>query len=174
MPNHENDPKANKKKRHIGNDYVAIVYNNSGGRYKLGTVKGQFIYASVVVVPLDQGSNRVFIECLPELSEPLGHLKHPKVVSDRNLSVLVRQLALHCNLAAQISRSLKTGKDPYSSNCLERLRAIKRIREKALKEEKTASTTTTTTASTTTTSGATALTDFTGVVLRRVVGKDPE
>ena len=32
MPGHEKDPKANKKKRHIGNDFVAIVYNNSGGR----------------------------------------------------------------------------------------------------------------------------------------------
>ena len=32
MPSHEKDPKANKKKRHIGNDFVAIVYNNSGGR----------------------------------------------------------------------------------------------------------------------------------------------
>ena len=32
MPSHEKDPKANKKKRHIGNDFVTIVYNNSGGR----------------------------------------------------------------------------------------------------------------------------------------------
>ncbi len=75
MPNTEKDPKANKKKRHIGNDFVAIVYNNSGSRYKLGTVKGQFIAACVVVVPLDQGSNKVFIECRPELEEPLGHVK---------------------------------------------------------------------------------------------------
>ena len=76
MPNHEKDPKANKKKRHIGNDFVAIVYNNSGGgKYKLGTVKGQFIYACIVIIPLDQGSNKVFIECRPELEEPLGHVK---------------------------------------------------------------------------------------------------
>ena len=75
MPSHEKDPKANKKKRHIGNDFVAIVYNNSGGKYKLGTVKGQFIYACVIVVPLDHGSNKVFIECKPELDEPLGHVK---------------------------------------------------------------------------------------------------
>ena len=41
MPSHEKDPKANKKKRHIGNDFVAIVYNNSGGRrfnLVLGTI----------------------------------------------------------------------------------------------------------------------------------------
>ena len=75
MPNRESDPKANMKKRHIGNDFVAIVYNNSGGRYKLGTVKGQFIYACVVIVPLDQGSNKVFVDCRPELIEPLGHVR---------------------------------------------------------------------------------------------------
>lgn len=76
MPNHERDPQANKKKRHIGNDFVTIVYNNSGGgRFRLGTVRGQFIYACVVVEPLDEGSNRVFIECRPELEEPLGHVK---------------------------------------------------------------------------------------------------
>jgi len=131
MPSHEKDPKANKKKRHIGNDFVAIVYNNSGGRrYKLGTVKGQFIYACVIIVPLDHGSNRVFIDCKPELDEPLGHVKEPKIVSDRNLAVVVRQLALHCNLAAQIKKSLGSGRDPYSSNWLERLRQIKRIRAK--------------------------------------------
>jgi tuberous sclerosis protein 2 len=31
MPtNLEKDPASNKKKRHIGNDYVTIVYNDSG------------------------------------------------------------------------------------------------------------------------------------------------
>lgn len=75
MPNHDNDPRANKKKRHIGNDFVAIVYNNSDGHYKMGTVKGQFIYACIVIIPLDEGSNKVFIECKPELDEPLGHVK---------------------------------------------------------------------------------------------------
>jgi len=59
MPNHERDPQANKKKRHIGNDFVAIVYNNSGGgRYRMGTVRGQFIYACIVIQPLEEGSNR--------------------------------------------------------------------------------------------------------------------
>ena len=30
MPNRETDPQFNKKKRHIGNDFVSIVYNESG------------------------------------------------------------------------------------------------------------------------------------------------
>ena len=78
MPNNpEKDPNCNKKKRHIGNDYVAIVYNNSGDgqEYRLGTVKGQFIFACVVITPLEQGSNRVEIQSRPELEEPLEHIK---------------------------------------------------------------------------------------------------
>ena len=48
MPNHQTDAQFNKKKRHIGNDYVAIVYNDSGENYRMGTVKGQFIYAHII------------------------------------------------------------------------------------------------------------------------------
>ena len=48
MPRNESDPQFNKKKRHIGNDYVAIVYNDSGDTYAMGTVKGQFIYAHII------------------------------------------------------------------------------------------------------------------------------
>ena len=48
MPNYDNDPQFNKKKRHIGNDFVAIVYNDSGESYKMGIIKGQFIYAHII------------------------------------------------------------------------------------------------------------------------------
>ena len=61
-------------------------------------------------------------------------LQDAKIVSDRNLAVLVRQVALHCNLAAQIQRSVSSGGVPYASNWLERLRTIKRIREKVINE----------------------------------------
>ena len=61
-------------------------------------------------------------------------LQDAKIVSDRNLAVLVRQVALHCNLAAQIQRSVSSGGVPYASNWLERLRTIKRIREKVIND----------------------------------------
>ena len=38
-------------------------------------ITGQFIHACVVITPLDQGSNRVEIQCKPELNEPLEHIK---------------------------------------------------------------------------------------------------
>ena len=63
--------------------------------------------------------------------------QEPKIVSDRNLAVLVRQLALHCNLASQIQKSISSaGGEPFASNCLERLRQIKRIRDKVINEQK--------------------------------------
>lgn len=39
MPTRENDPNCNAKKLHIGNDYVTIVYNESGEQYNIRTVK---------------------------------------------------------------------------------------------------------------------------------------
>ena len=46
MPSTESDPQFNK--RNIGNDYVAIVYNDSGDTYPMGTVKGHFFYAHII------------------------------------------------------------------------------------------------------------------------------
>lgn len=39
MPSCHDDPQANDKKRHIGNDFVHIVYNDSGKPYSFGTIK---------------------------------------------------------------------------------------------------------------------------------------
>lgn len=39
MPNRESDKGCCNKKRHIGNDFVMVVYNDSGEDYKLGTIK---------------------------------------------------------------------------------------------------------------------------------------
>lgn len=39
MPTTENDTKCTNKKRNIGNDFVTIVYNESGQEYDIQTVK---------------------------------------------------------------------------------------------------------------------------------------
>ena len=39
MPVKPNDPDCNEKKRHIGNDHVCIVYNDSGEKFNLATIK---------------------------------------------------------------------------------------------------------------------------------------
>lgn len=135
MPNKAGDPKSTWKKQHIGNNYVSIVYNESGEPYNIQTVKGQFNYACVIIQPLDHGTNQVTVQAREELAEHIGH-SEPKIISDQNLAILSRQLALHANLASMVSSSLKQqGQSPYASNWLERLRNIKRLRKKLLQEE---------------------------------------
>ena len=59
---------------------MSIIYNNAGDsqEYKISTVKAAFMFACVVITPLDQGSNRVEIQCRPELEEPLEHIRVSK------------------------------------------------------------------------------------------------
>uniref|UniRef100_A0A671KC66 Tuberin-like n=1 Tax=Sinocyclocheilus anshuiensis TaxID=1608454 RepID=A0A671KC66_9TELE len=63
MPNRESDKGCCNKKRHIGNDFVVVVYNDSGEEYKLGTIKGQFNFVEVLIKPLDYKSNLVTLQC---------------------------------------------------------------------------------------------------------------
>ncbi|XP_071106055.1 tuberin-like isoform X2 [Haliotis cracherodii] len=147
MPNRESDPNCNAKKLHIGNDFVTIVYNDSGEEYKMGTIKGQFNYVNIVIRPLDYESNAVTLQTKEEpyefkgqistdIADILGHTD-TKIISDSSLAVLVRQIAMHCNLASMVlQRQQSQPQDPFASNWLERLRQIKRIRLKARQEER--------------------------------------
>ncbi|XP_021346642.1 tuberin-like isoform X7 [Mizuhopecten yessoensis] len=131
MPNKDSDPNCNAKKLHIGNDYVTIVYNDSGEDYKIGAIKGQFNYVNIVIKPLDHESNAVTLQAKEEI---LGH-KDTKIISDANLPDLVRQIAVNCDLASLVlQRQQSQPQDPFASNWLERLRQIKRIKMKTLTE----------------------------------------
>lgn len=46
MPTKLSDPKCTSKKQHIGNNYVTVVYNESGEPYNIQTVKVCFIIVS--------------------------------------------------------------------------------------------------------------------------------
>ncbi|XP_076652775.1 TSC complex subunit tuberin isoform X1 [Halictus rubicundus] len=130
MPTKSSDPKCTSKKQHIGNNYVTVVYNESGEPYNIQTVKGQFNYACVVIQPLDHGTNQVTVQVKEELAKHIRH-SEPKIISDQNLAILSRQLALHANLASMVSSSLEQNShSPYASNWLERLRHIKRLRNR--------------------------------------------
>ncbi|XP_013790391.1 tuberin-like [Limulus polyphemus] len=133
LPNNPSDPSCNSKKRHIGNNYVTIVYNESDEDYSITTIKGQFVYACVIIQPGDFNSNIVTVKTKQELLEIIGHCD-PHIVSDHSLSIYVRQLALHANLACSIFKSTTSSSEPYISNWLERLRQLKRLRTKILQE----------------------------------------
>merc|ERR1719259_1424234 len=126
MPNSENDVQCVNKKRHIGNDAVHIVYNDSGQDYRNGLIKSQFNYASVVIKPIEHGENVIRVQTKAEVAEMIGH-DEPQIVSDANLSLFVRQLAIHAHMAARIHVSLMriqkmhSGvKHPHTNNWVER------------------------------------------------------
>ncbi|XP_068448418.1 tuberin isoform X1 [Clinocottus analis] len=130
MPNKESDKGCCNKKRHIGNDFVMVVYNDSGEEYKLGTIKGQFNFVEVIIKPLDFECNLVTLQGRKDL-EGLVDTTVAKIVSDRNLSLLVRQMALHANMASLVHQYRANPSDAYASKWLARLRHIKRIRTRA-------------------------------------------
>ncbi|KAK2706177.1 tuberin-like [Artemia franciscana] len=135
MPNKAKDPKCNDKKRHIGNNFVTIVYNNSGEEYDISTIRCQFTHACVIVEPLEMGTNYAFIKGRPEVAEMQYYAQEKTLISDVNLALFVRQLAVHANIVSKVisSRNGQTAQalmDPYGSNWLHRLRQIKKIRAK--------------------------------------------
>uniref|UniRef100_A0AAQ4RCA4 TSC complex subunit 2 n=1 Tax=Gasterosteus aculeatus aculeatus TaxID=481459 RepID=A0AAQ4RCA4_GASAC len=132
MPNKESDKGCCNKKRHIGNDFVMVVYNDSGEEYKLGTIKGQFNFVEVIIKPLDYDCNLVTLQGRKDL-EGLIDTTVSKIVSDRNLPLLVRQMALHANMASLVHQYRANPSDAYASKWLARLRHIKRIRTRVRK-----------------------------------------
>ncbi|KAH9404411.1 Tuberous sclerosis 2-like protein [Tyrophagus putrescentiae] len=126
------DRHCTNKMRHIGNDFVAIIYNNSGEKFDICTIKGdgQFLQAMVVITPLERESNSVqMIGAKKEFIEFIGH-SEAQIISDHALPVYVRQLALHANLAAMVSHTSKSFKSYNISNWISRLQNIKRIRSR--------------------------------------------
>ncbi|KIN96263.1 hypothetical protein M404DRAFT_249113 [Pisolithus tinctorius Marx 270] len=60
MPNVPDDEYCVNKKRHIGNDYVRIVWNDSGRPYRFDTLATQFQFVNIVIEPHSQGAIAAF------------------------------------------------------------------------------------------------------------------
>ncbi|XP_009284762.1 tuberin isoform X7 [Aptenodytes patagonicus] len=133
MPTKDLDKNRCDKKRHLGNDFVSIVYNDSGEDFKLGTIKGQFNFVHVIITPLDYDCNLVTLQCRKDM-EGLVDTSVAKIISDKNLPFVARQMALHANMASQVHHSRSNPTDTYPSKWIARLRHIKRLRHR-LREE---------------------------------------
>uniref|UniRef100_A0A8D1FKD4 Tuberin n=1 Tax=Sus scrofa TaxID=9823 RepID=A0A8D1FKD4_PIG len=133
MPTKDVDKHRCDKKRHLGNDFVSIVYNDSGEDFKLGTIKGQFNFVHVIITPLDYECNLVSLQCRKDM-EGLVDTSVAKIVSDRNLPFVARQMALHANMASQVHHSRSNPTDIYPSKWIARLRHIKRLRQRIREE----------------------------------------
>jgi len=130
MPNKETDKQCISKKLHIGNDFITIIYDDSKHGYTYGTIKGQFNLAEIIIKPLEYSSNKVTVR--KKTVEGGVTNAQPYIISDGNLPMLVRKLAIHTNMAVVTELSGKTSTNAFASNWLERLRQIKSIRSKAV------------------------------------------
>ncbi|XP_074594554.1 TSC complex subunit tuberin isoform X2 [Brevipalpus obovatus] len=99
MPNNENDCDRNDKKRHIGNDNVCIIYNDSEQSINVANLKfGNFLLAAIVIDPLDFERNSVSVQFFQEGLSEIVERREPAVVSDSALPAYVRQLSLNLNV----------------------------------------------------------------------------
>jgi hypothetical protein len=146
MPTHlDRDPQCSAKKRHIGNDYVTIVYNDSGMDYAFDTLPSQFNFINIVVSPhsisteaispthaLAGAENTFFkveMQRRPDMPD-IGPLHEPKLVSAQSLPAFVRQAAIHANIFAQVFWQSAGAKREYVTHWRERLRQIMRVKER--------------------------------------------
>ncbi|KAK4509797.1 uncharacterized protein ATC70_007100 [Mucor velutinosus] len=148
MPtNLERDPQCSAKKRHIGNDYVSIVYNDSGMDYAFDTLPSQFNFINIVVSPhsisteavspthaligAENSFFKVEMQRRPDMPD-IGPLSEPKLVSAQSLPGFVRQAAIHANIFAQVfwQSASAGGKREYVSHWRERLKQIQRVKER--------------------------------------------
>ncbi|KAI9197135.1 uncharacterized protein BJ171DRAFT_634486 [Polychytrium aggregatum] len=93
MPNDPDDPKQLKKKRHIGNDHVHIVWNEHFRDYRKGTIGGDFGNAQIIIRPLVNGLFAINIERDAKVPK-FGPLHDQMVVSKQILGPLTRWTAV--------------------------------------------------------------------------------
>ncbi|KAK1760499.1 tuberous sclerosis 2 protein [Echria macrotheca] len=149
MPtNLEYDPQCSQKKKHIGNDYVNIVFNDSGLPFKFDTFPSQFNYVYIVITPAprlsfvaareraakrqeDNGQSSPFFlvqvisqDGFPEISPAA----EPKLVSLKALPGFVRLLAINASVFSHVWANREGGE--HVSSWRNRLQEVNRLRER--------------------------------------------
>lgn len=141
----ERDPQLSNKKRHIGNDFVNIIFNDSGLPFKFDTFPSQFNYVNIVITPASQASftatreaqqkplekrqpfYRVQVMSKPGFPE-ISPAFETKMVSLSALPGFIRLVALNASVFSLVWQN-RTGGEHVSS-WRGRLREIKKLRER--------------------------------------------
>lgn len=123
MPtNTATDPRCNAKKRHIGNDFVTIVFDESGEDYAFDTISSQFNFVNVVVRPVRESVvkgmaqdatsaalDQLFSVSMQRRSDmpDIGPLAEPKIVVGAvQAAAFARAVSFHANVYAQVYEQL--------------------------------------------------------------------
>ncbi|CAI5739258.1 unnamed protein product [Hyaloperonospora brassicae] len=111
------------KKRHIGNDFVHVVFKECDEDYDLRTISGQFNDVHIVIQPLNDHEYRTQVHVKQGIA-PFGPLYGRQVVSSSIISECVRLTCMNANLACQVFHQDLIG---FALNCEERLKQIKQL-----------------------------------------------
>ncbi|KAK7440051.1 Tuberous sclerosis 2-like protein [Stygiomarasmius scandens] len=150
MPSHPHDEQSTYKKRHIGNDFVRIIWNDSGMPYRFDTLATQFQFVNIVIEPHSVGAIAAFSNNLHENEyfkvtvqraegmmdfTPIGEYK---LISAENLPLLVRRLSLLADWFALVFSKTErdTARLEVRTNWQERLDAIRRFRKQTVAKMK--------------------------------------
>ncbi|KAL9608181.1 MAG: hypothetical protein Q9167_006971 [Letrouitia subvulpina] len=158
MPtNLEYDAPCINKKRHIGNDFVNVIYNESGLPFKFDTFASQLNYVNIVITPeeasvilpkpsstsddpafhtpleTDQDINpsgnffKVQLQCAPSFPS-ISPAATPKIVTASALPSFVRKLVLNASVFSLVWSNRGGGE--YVSSWRSRLREIRKLRDR--------------------------------------------
>ena len=114
---------VNQKKRHIGNDYVSIVYSTNTTPFDRRSLRGQFHYVLIVIYPLGNDMYMVDVKkkpVLPKFGPLCPGMKH--LVYESHLAALVRETAMNANTAA-----MAMGGKLHTDNWVARLSHIRQV-----------------------------------------------
>ncbi|KAJ9622462.1 Tuberous sclerosis 2-like protein [Taxawa tesnikishii (nom. ined.)] len=144
-----NDPQAIAKKRLIGNDFVSIIFNNSGGAdWDFNTISSAFNFVQIVVTPearatfvetrtvanarerslFESAWFRVQVRTREDFPA-VSSAAETKVVSGKVLALYVRNLALNACVFAKVW--VNRGGGDYPSSWKSRLQQIRQLRARA-------------------------------------------
>lgn len=133
-----------KKKRHTGNDYVNIVFNNSGEPFRFDMFPSAFNYVYIVITPSVRTTflqtrthtmqtpvaDRFYrVEVMTRDDFPgISSAHEPKMISGASLPRYVRNLALNACIFAEVW--VNKDVQDYRSSWRERLSQIRRLRDR--------------------------------------------
>ncbi|KAI9471578.1 hypothetical protein BX667DRAFT_533171 [Coemansia mojavensis] len=152
----ENQEQIVRKKAHMGNDYVHIVFNESGRNYEFDTMSSQFNFVQIIVTPVDGQLStgdatwlnddqhkkpgvqlyKVKTQINPNIPF-IGPAAESKVLTLTALPAFVRSIAIHAAIFSQVYSSCKSADSSsaeYISLWRARLQIIKRVRTHAQRE----------------------------------------
>lgn len=129
-------PAFENKVRHVCNNFVNVIFNESGRTYEMSTLRGQFNFVNIVVTPM--ASKRMQVQVLLKPSTGLRHfgpapLHRPgalRVFSDEAAVSYVRRMALSARYACLEWQAQRKALRFAPSNWQERREQLRRIQDR--------------------------------------------